>query len=176
MAGGGSSDGRSPRIDLVPIIDAMTCVIFFLLLSSTFVEFTKITMPQAVSSVAATSVATDPPLSPRLIGVIKDKYINMVLSWSGKKPDQITKRVLRDPNNGRSGSLEATTQGIVQEFKRLFPEEKTLLLGFSPQVTYQEMISSMDGARQEINDLVMVSWTEAKAVEEQAAAAAKVEQ
>lgn len=167
MAGGGSSDGRSPRIDLVPIIDAMTCVIFFLLLSSTFVEFTKITMPQAVSSVAATSVAAEPPLTPKLIGVIKGQYLEMVMAWNGKSPDRMMKRVLRDPKNQRSEALQATTQGVVQEFKRMFPQEKALMLGFSPKVTYQEVISVMDGARQEINDLVMVSWTEAQSLDDQ---------
>lgn len=162
---GGSSDGRSPRIDLVPIIDAMTCVIFFLLLSSTFIEFTKITMPQAVSSVVTASTTNEPPLTPKLIGVIKGNYIHMVLSWNGKKPDHFSKRVLRDPKNGRSEALQATTQGIVQEFKKIFPQEQALLLGFSPAVTYQEMISTMDGARQEVSDLVMVSWTESQMAE-----------
>lgn len=165
MAGGGSSDGKSPRLDLVPIIDAMTCVIFFLLLSSTFVEFTKITMPQAVSSVASTAVADEPPVSAKLIGVVKGPYIHMVLSWNGKNPDHVSKRVMRDPKNARSETLEATTQGMVLEFKNRFPKEQVLLLGFSPSVTYQEVISAMDGARKEIDDLVMVSWTESQAAE-----------
>ncbi len=170
MAGGGSSDGRSPRIDLVPIIDAMTCVIFFLLLSSTFVEFTKITMPQAVSAVAQTSVNKDPPIAPKLIGVIKGNDLHMVLSWAGKHPDHIIKKVARDPQNKRSLVLQSTTQQVVAEFKKKFPDEKAILLGFSPQVTYQEVISAMDGARQELQDLVMVSWTEAQAAEGQLAA------
>ena len=168
---GGSSDGKSPRIDLVPVIDAMTCVIFFLLLSSTFVEFTKITMPQATSAIAATSVSKDPPISPKLIGVIQGKELHMVLSWTGKTPDRIIKKVARDPKNARSISLQATTKEIVAEFKKKFPEEKAILLGFSPQVTYQEVISSMDGAREELQDLVMVSWTEAQAAESQLAKA-----
>lgn len=165
MAGGGSSDGRSPRIDLVPIIDAMTCVIFFLLLSSTFVEFTKITMPQAASAVVTAAVDAEPPLSPKLIGVVKGAYIHLILSWSGQKPDHVSRRVMRDQKNQRSESLQATAEGMAQEFKARFPKEQVLLLGFSPQVTYQEVISTMDGARKEISDLVMVSWTEAKSAE-----------
>lgn len=165
MAGGGSSDGRSPRIDLVPIIDAMTCVIFFLLLSSTFIEFTKISMPQAVTSVVTTSVAKEPPLTPKLIGVIKGDFIHLILSWNGKKPSHMEKRVKRDPQNQRSEALQSTTQGIVQEFKKLYPQEPALLLGFAPKVTYQEMISAMDGARQELDDLVLVSWTESQMAE-----------
>ncbi len=169
MSGGESSDGRSPRIDLVPIIDAMTCVIFFLLLSSTFVEFTKISMPQAVSSVVTTSAAKEPPLTPKLIGVVKGDFIHLVLSWSGKSPSQMEKRVKRDPNNQRSEALQATAQGVAAEFKRMFPNEPALLLGLSPQATYQEMISVMDGARQEMKDLVLVSWTEAQSAEKSAA-------
>lgn len=165
MAGGGSSDGRSPRIDLVPIIDAMTCVIFFLLLSSTFVEFTKISMPQAVSSVVTTSVAKEPPLTPKLMGLVKGDFIHLVLSWNGKNPSHMEKRVKRDPKNQRSEGLQATAQGITSEFKRLFPNEPALLLGLSPKATYQEMISVMDGARQEIQDLVLVSWSDAQAAE-----------
>lgn len=165
MAGGGSSDGRSPRLDLVPIIDAMTCVIFFLLLSSTFVEFTKISMPQAVSSVVTTSASTEPPLTPKLIGVAKGEYLHLILSWGGKKPSHMEKRVQRDSKNQRSEPLQVTAQGIVREFKRLFPNEKALLLGLSPKATYQEMISVMDGARQELEDLVLVSWSEAQTAE-----------
>lgn len=160
MAGGGGIDSKSPRIDLVPIIDAMTCVIFFLLLSSTFVEYTKITMPPAVSAVAKSSVSKDPPVAPKLLGVIKGNNINLTLSWAGQKPDQIVKRVKRDAKNQPSEDLRASALEIVEEFKKKFPEEKTMLLGFSSKVTYQEVISTMDGARKVVQDLVMVSWTE----------------
>ncbi len=167
MAGGGAVDGRSPRIDLVPIIDAMTCVIFFLLLSSTFIEFTKITMPPAVSTVAAASLAKDPPVAPKLIGVVKGQTIQLVLTWNGKEPDRLTKKVTRDANNARSDDLQAKALEIVEEFNKKFPKEQTMLLGFSPDATYQEMISTLDGARKVIPDVVMVSWTESKTTDSQ---------
>ena len=88
---------------------------------------------------------------------------------TGKTPDRIVKKVARDPKNTRSEALQTTTQEIVAEFKKKFPEEKAILLGFSPKVTYQEVISAMDGARQELQDLVMVSWTEAQTAENQMA-------
>jgi biopolymer transport protein ExbD len=167
MAGGGSTDGRSPRIDLVPIIDAMTCVIFFLLLSSTFIEFTKITMPPAVGA-AATAVETkEQPISPKLIGVIKGNAIHLVLSWKGESPDSILKKVMRDENNEKSEELQAQAEEAVIEFKKRFPKEQSLLLGFSPGATYQEVISTMDGARKVIPDLVMISWTESQVAETQ---------
>ncbi len=167
MAGGGGIDGKSPRIDLVPIIDAMTCVIFFLLLSSTFIEYTKITMPPAVSAVAAATVSNDPPVAPKMLGVIKGSSIEIVLSWDGKKPDRIVKRVKRDPKNAPSEELRNTALAVAEEFNKKFPNEKTVLLGFSSNVTYQEMISTMDGARKVLQDLVMVSWTEAQSAEAQ---------
>lgn len=167
MAGGGSSDGKSPRIDLVPIIDAMTCVIFFLLLSSTFVEFTKITMPSAVSQVATASVAQDPPLSPKLIGLIQGENIQLVLSWNGKEPDRVIKKVQRLKDNKRSDELQIKTQELLEEFTKKHPNEKTIRLGFSPKTTYQEVISTMDGARKVLQDLVLVSWTESQITEAQ---------
>ena len=158
MADGGSFDGKSPRIDLVPIIDAMTCVIFFLLLSSTFIEYTKITMPSAISVVSATSVAKDPPVSPKLIGAIKGSYIYLTLSWAGNSPDKIVRKIKRDPDNKRSEELQSSAFDVVDEFIKKYPGEKTMLLGFSSKATYQEVISTMDGARKVLQDLVMVSW------------------
>ena len=68
-------------------------------------------------------------------------------------------------------ALQPTSHNEVSVFvdTKKFPEEKSILLGFSPQVTYQEVISAMDGAREELQDLVMVSWTEAQAAESQLA-------
>ena len=161
MAGGGAGDGRSPRIDLVPIIDAMTCVIFFLLLSSTFVEFTKITMPSAVSAVATTvSEKSTPPLSPKIFGLVKDQNIYLILSWEGETPGHLQNIVPRHLDNARSQELQLATQGLVDEFKKKFPQENTLQLGLSAAATYQEMISAMDGARLRFSDLVMVSWND----------------
>jgi biopolymer transport protein ExbD len=168
MSGGDGIDSRSPRIDLVPIIDAMTCVIFFLLLSSTFVEYTKITMPSSVSAISAASVMKDPPIAPKMMALIRGNQIELILSWFGKNPDRIVKKITRDPNNNRSDELQSKALEAVEEFTKKFPNEKTILLGFAPKVTYQEVISTMDGARKLVPDLVLVSWTEAKLSETEA--------
>lgn len=164
MSGGGSSDGRSPRIDLVPIIDAMTCVIFFLLLSSTFIEFTKITLPPAISVVTQSSIDKAPPMSPKLVGILKGNSIQLVLSWSGPVPGHISKTVERQIDNKISEALLSSTFELMEEFKSKYPNEQNVQVGFSQKVTYQEMISTMDGARKIFPDLAMISWTEAESV------------
>lgn len=161
MAGGGSSDGKSPHIDLVPIIDAMTCVIFFLLLSSTFVEFTKITMPSSMTSEFKTTSDSDKkPLAPKLFGLVQNNEISLVLSWLGEQPGHLKKKILRDPQNKRSEELQQASTELVKEFKIKFPNENSLQIGLSSQASYQELISAIDGARKEFNDIVMTSWSD----------------
>jgi len=53
-------------LNIVPILDMLTTVIFFLLMSTTFMEYTKLTLPPAASVVATGKNATQ-PMNPKLL-------------------------------------------------------------------------------------------------------------
>lgn len=162
MSGGAVGGGkrRLPEIDLVPILDAMTCVIFFLILSSVFVELTKVTLPPAQTSTLSSTDKKN-PLSPKLFAVVRpEQKIAIALVWSGDSPNKKVKEIFRTDQKKRSKELEAATKELVSDFSREFPGEKSLQVGISPQGTYQELIAIMDGARASMQDLVLISPSE----------------
>lgn len=155
MAGG--SGGHGPEIDLVPILDAMTAVIFFLVLSGTFIEFTKLTLPQA-----KTSTITDPvapaPVAPRLFAVVEDNKLNLVLKWDGNTPGMKSQKVERASK--RSSELEKVIFEMTEDFKKTYPSERSIQIGLSKKANFQETISIIDGVKKNIPDVVMNSYNE----------------
>lgn len=148
-----------PEPDLVPILDGLVCVIFFLLLSISFIGLTKLTLPPSATS----EVSGDnqkPPLSPKLYVKQQDKNLRIELEWLGEKPDRIFVEQPRADKKGLNEELILGVRGLVTEFKSRFPEEKTLQMTMSPELTYQEMIAVMDGIRSQMDDIVLNSYEE----------------
>lgn len=148
-----------PEPDLVPILDGLTSVIFFLLLSISFIGLTKITLPPSSSS-TITSVSQKPPLSPRLRVTHEGKNLSLELDWVGTNPDQIKAVHPRDEEQKVLKELIEKVSAIVKEFKDKYPEEKTMQLAMSEDLNYQEMISVMDGIRPLMDDIVLNSYKE----------------
>jgi biopolymer transport protein ExbD len=162
MSGGAVGGGKksAPNIDLVPILDAMTSVIFFLILSCAFIEYTKLTLPPSKTALVNATDAKN-PLAPRLFGLVKGpEKIEVVLLWQGDKPGITHKEVNRSEPQKRSVELEIATKELISEFAKQYPEEKSLQLGISKSGSYQELISLMDGVRNSIQDIVLISHTE----------------
>lgn len=174
MAGGATGGKhRIPEVDLVPILDAMTSVIFFLVIAGTFIQYTKLTLPP--SQVAppspvppqVESTPPEPPMSPKIFTIRTDKELILALVWQGKNPDKITRKVAFVNGAKKSDELRVAAKEIGNEFRKKFPEEKSLQLGFSGLTTYQQMIDIMDGVRKEIKDIVLLSSSEEEIVKKQ---------
>lgn len=153
---GSKEEKYIPEPELVPVLDALTAVIFFLLLSTTFVELTKITVPPSQTEVI-TEPNAKPPVSARLYVKDQGGKLSLSLKWAGAHPDGIKRLVERRPDNSRSKELEDTVHELVTQLKAQYPEEKTLQMAVSENTTYQELISVMDGARHKMQDLVLLS-------------------
>lgn len=171
---GGVSGGkhRIPEMDLVPILDGMTSVIFFLILSSTFIQYTKITLPPsqiapASSTPPDTPPSTDPPMNPRIFTLKEDKELILTLTWQGKTPDKIIKKIPVDAKGKRSVELYESAKTLGEEFKKKFPDEKNIQLGFSGAANYQQMLDVMDGIRKTMKDIVLLSSSEEVFVKKQ---------
>jgi biopolymer transport protein ExbD len=141
------------ELNIVPILDMLTTVIFFLLMSTTFIEYTKLTLPPA-KTVTQTSVSAALPLVPRLLVNQTGNGYSLRLVWKGPKPGETT--------------TESTEKNIVPDLKKLlqqfavqFPTEKTLQVSMQKDVKYQVLISVMDGARDLLPDVVLLSYREA---------------
>ncbi len=145
--------------DLVPIVDCLVSVIFFLLFSTTFIELTKLTLPPAVISNAKTQ-NDRVPLSPQFLVQTEGEELKLRLIWTGDSPGVIEKSVARESTEKISSRLQSTVESMVQEFNQKFAAEKTIQLGLSSTANYQEMITVMDGIRILISDIVLISPNE----------------
>ncbi len=152
---------HAPEPDLVPILDGLTAVIFFMLLSISFIGMTKLTIPPSTSSVA--SVSNSVPISGRVIAQLEGDSINVKLEWLGNKPGAWAEKAERKQPTERNLGLIEAVEKLAIRFKEKFPEEKTIQIALASKLNYQELISVMDGLRKNelYADLVLSSYTEA---------------
>lgn len=149
-----------PEPDLVPILDALTSLIFFLLLSTTFIELTKLTLPPSKTEIV-TSSPSAPPVAGKIYMKIEDSQrVSVIVKWSGSNPDQIKRTILRGDLDKPSLELGTVASQLTSRFKEMFPNEHSVQLALSEGATYQEMITIMDGIRDSINDIVLTSHSE----------------
>lgn len=150
-------------LNIVPILDMLTTVIFFLLMSTTFIEFTKLTVPPAKTSVI-TEADSKPPVAPKLLLTRQGTGLKLLLTWGGEKAGEASERVGADAlaEVRRDGLIKASRK-LADSFARRFPAEKTLQVGLGAQVPYQDLISVMDGVREPFPDIALISYAEAEA-------------
>lgn len=153
-----------PDLNIVPILDMLIAVIFFLLLTTSFLQFTKQSVPPSSISKITDPVAP-PPVSAKLIGVMKGTDLRLLLDWSGAKPGKVEKVVAMNPEDlpGSQKALLDTTTEIITNFSEKFPKEKTIQIGLGQDVPYQNLITIMDGAKEKLPDMVLFSYQEATA-------------
>ena len=143
-------------LNLVPVIDMFTTVLFFLLLSTSFYGFTKLTVPPSKVSVN-TDPLVPPPLSARLlVAPGPEGNLSVVMSWVGAEPGKLEATATQE-------TLEPKVKGLVEQFSQKHPMERTVQLGLAPGVNYQALIWAMDGARQKLPDIVLISPEDALA-------------
>lgn len=140
-------------LNIVPILDMLTTVIFFLLMSTSFIEYTKLTLPPASTSSAPVE-QKDPPVAPRVLVTQKDENTYAIrLSWAGRNPGQ---------SSGEADETGITTKTveILSRFAKNYPNEKTLQVSMGRAVKYQALISVMDGSRDLLPDVVLMGYSE----------------
>ena len=143
-------------IPIVPILDMLVAVIFFLLISTSFVQLTQQSIPPArVSTI--TDPLKPPPMGPKLLVLRKGAEIRMHLVWEGLRPGHWSQSVANASPGEITPATRETAGRLVAGFKELFPGENTLQIGFNKQAAYQDVISVMDGARKAIQDVVLIS-------------------
>gem|GEM_PF-779841 len=153
------------EIPLAPVLDLLVVVIFFLILSSSFIDLTKQTLPPSAVSTITDPIAP-PPIAPKLFAIQNEAGVRLFLRWGGIDPGQSSRQLALSgvSNEDESASqIETSSSEMMAEFSKKFPNEKSLQLGLSENLNYQQMVSVMDGAREHLQDLVLVSYREAEA-------------
>ena len=146
------------EIPLAPILDLLVVVIFFLILSASFVELRQNIIPPSSSSVISSAVMDSKsiPLNPKLLIMSKKGTISLLLRWQGSTPGQILKK-LKISQTNYDAELKTSAQEIVKEFKKNYPDQSQIQLGWHSDMIYQSVLTTVDGVLLEIKDLVLLS-------------------
>ena len=139
-------------LNIVPILDMLTTIIFFLLISTSFIEYTKLTLPPA-KMVISTKLAGTKPVLPKLLVTAIGKDYSLRLVWQGSEPGS-------DQAEARQSTVASQLQTLIEKFALKYPAEKTLQVSLDRGVNYQVLISVMDGARALMPDVVLLSYQE----------------
>lgn len=143
-------------LNIVPILDMFTVIIFFLLLSASFVQFTKLTVPPS-ATVTTTDAGRALPKTPKLfVGTSSSGQMNLLLQWSGEQPGELKA-------SANAETLFVESRKLVEAFLEKHPGESTLQLGLSSRIPYQSLIRVMDGARERMPDIILLSHRETEA-------------
>lgn len=147
------------EIPIAPILDMLVAVIFFLLLTGTFIEYTSHTLPPASVKAAANAPADNTePRSPKLLTRYDGNSVILTLVWNGEDAGQMRAEAAVPQIGDVGKELIQTTRELVSKFKRRFPTETVLQMSFSANFSYQHLISVMDGARAEISNVALISY------------------
>jgi len=146
------------EVNIIPVLNLMVMIIFFLLLTTSFVEFTKKTVPPS-SKVTMTDPVRPLPLAPRLLLMKIGGTYRIQMTWQGESPgmafkvhrmgvgiEGVTDRA-QDKLDIDALQILRFTENLVADFLKNYPEEKNIQVGLSADSAYQLMISLMDGAQ-----------------------------
>lgn len=157
-----------PEPELVPILDALTCIIFFLMYTTTFMELTSIILPPSSTTlVTKVDQSKGVPVVPKLYVEIVNQTIILKLKWSGQNPGSASKKMDRIKPERYSQDLQKNVETMIADFAKKFPDEKSIQVGVSDRGTYQELISVMDGVTKTVPDVVLLSPDDVKSMSEE---------
>ncbi len=148
-------------IPLAPILDMLVAVIFFLLLSTTFVAYTKQNLPPAKVSTLPES-STETPLAPRVLVQRSGEQIQLILSWQGLKPGEKRAMVRAQNPETFSADLYKAATDLVTPFSQTYVTELSVRLGLSESASFQDMITIMDAIVKSFPEIVLISYDEAR--------------
>ncbi|HLE00749.1 MAG TPA: biopolymer transporter ExbD [Bdellovibrionota bacterium] len=150
-------------LNIVPILDMFTTIIFFLLLSTGFLEYTKLTVPPSKVS-TITDPVVPPPLAPKIIlAKTKREELRLFMFWSGENPGEVSETFKPLDERERRQAILRISDKFARDFSAKYPKEKSLQVGLGSKLPYQDLISVMDGVRDVMSDLVLISHHEADA-------------
>lgn len=153
---------KTSRIDdlnVVPILDMFISLIFFLILATSFVSYSKLTIPPSGIS-KVTEPMAPPPLSPKILAKKVGTDLVVKLKWEGGTPG-VTEEKWSEAELKDSKQVVVKAKTLLEKFTTKFPGEKTLQLSLSKDVNFQTLVSIMDGARDVLPDVVLNSSDEA---------------
>ncbi len=144
-------------LNIVPVLDMLVAVIFFLLLSTSFIGYTKLQVPPSSIS-AMTESPPIPPLNPQLMIFEKDNQYVIQLSWKGTDPAAQISRIAIADFETQHKVMVLRIKSMMENFAKKFPQEKTIQIGLETMVPFQVLVDAMDAVREKTPDVVLISY------------------
>lgn len=162
--GGERKSKALDELNIVPVLDMFISIIFFLLLSTSMIGLTKQVLPPSATK-AVTSEVTTVPVNPKIFVIGTPQSMSAILKWEGASPGtqklEISNQALISPKK-----FVEDLKKMVTDFKKKFPQEKTIQISLKSYVPYQVLISVMDGVREGLPDIILTSYTSAESLQE----------
>jgi biopolymer transport protein ExbD len=153
------------ELNIVPIMDMFISIIFFLLLSTSMMSYTKQVLPPSATRAVTVSAEHNIPLNAKIYITKKEETFSAIFKWEGVKPGtnklEFKNNVLEKPE-----SLISDLKKLVTEFKQQYPQERTLQITMQAELPYQILISVMDAFRELLPDIVLTSYKNADGLKE----------
>lgn len=128
------------KLNLVPILDSVFILIFFLLLSASFLKIYEIN-----SNVPILSSAPPPPLKKPPLGLTISMSEKSIVFRVGESPQKTIKSY--NYNEDESSFPYEEIHSFLIDLKKKNPNEKTAILEPSENVTYLQIVKLMDAVR-----------------------------
>jgi biopolymer transport protein ExbD len=149
MISAGDGGGQDFELNLASIIDCLTVIIAFLLMSSSFVSFgamdTAVAAPQ--SGAAASPSSED------------SKSVTLTLRLVGEKGDEQVEWEVTSGNEGKPREKKTLPRaGLLAELqgaKTRYPGLQGVVLSAAPRVQYQQVIQTMDETRKVFSAVIL---------------------
>ncbi len=145
-------------INVIPIVDLFTTIIFFLLISSGFVAYTKLSLPPSIVSAAPPESVSEPPLSPRVHLVERDGSVDLELLWFGSAPGRQTVTLGRSNSQIADATIREASESAWRSFAETHDHPKAVQLGLSARLPYRYLIAAMDGLKKANSQVVLISY------------------
>jgi biopolymer transport protein ExbD len=124
---------KPEKLNLVPILDSVFIFIFFLLMSAQFVEVYEIGSSLPMMKEAKTEKEEKDPLN---------------LTIEVTKTEVVIKTGLRSQRSRTFASVQREEmRNYLQELKRQYPKEQTMILRADPKISFQNLITVIDGTQ-----------------------------
>jgi biopolymer transport protein ExbD len=144
-------------LNIVPIMDMFICIIFFLLLSTSMMSYTKHVLPPSATKAVMESTELNVPLNPKIYITKKDETYSAILKWEGSNPGT-SKLEFQNNFMEKPEFLVNEVKKLAIDFKKIYPKERTVQITMESDLPYQIMISVMDAFRDLMPDIVLTSY------------------
>lgn len=143
--GGEEQETQEVHLNLTPMIDVLTTLLFFLLLS-----FGAVIIALINATVPVMSDSSDPAAKSDKISVglkITDKEIELSVSSGTLKPEELDRMGQTFAKKGTEYDYKALNE-YLYKLKREYPKSDTAILTPDPEIVYETIIKCMDASRE----------------------------